>query len=77
MEMATVTMSTKELERVHWMRALIERRATQRQVGEHLGLGIRQVQRLRDAYVAHGSVGLVSERRGKPSNRSHASSYRD
>lgn len=48
---ATVTMSASELERLHWMRALAERRATQREVAGHLGVGIRQVQRLRDAFV--------------------------
>lgn len=74
---ATVTMSASELERLHWMRALVERRATQREVAGHLSLGVRQVQRLRDAYVAHGAEGLVSVRRGKPSNRRLAQSYRD
>jgi hypothetical protein len=74
---ATVTMSASELERLHWMRALIERRATQREVAGHLGLGVRQVQRLRDAFVAAGPSGLVSARRGKPSNRRHAQNFRD
>jgi transcriptional regulator GlxA family with amidase domain len=74
---ATVTMSASELERLHWMRALIERRATQREVASHLGLGVRQVQRLRDTFVESGPEGLVSARRGKPSNRRLAQSYRD
>ena len=39
---ATVTMSASELERLHWMRALVERRATQREVASHLGLGVRR-----------------------------------
>jgi transposase len=59
------------------MGALAERRATQRQVAEHLGLSVRQVQRMRDAYVEHGSAALVSERRGKPSNRTLPSDYRE
>lgn len=74
---ATVTMSASELERLHWMQALIERRATQREVASHLGLGVRQVQRLRDVFVESGPEGLVSSRRGKPSNRRLAQSYRD
>ena len=77
MRTVTVTMSSKELERLHWMGALAERRATQRQVAEHLGLSVRQVQRMRDAYVEHGSAALVSERRGKPSNRTLPSDYRE
>jgi len=74
--MATVTMSSKELERLHWMGALAERRATQREVASHLGLSVRQVQRIRDACVERGGAGLVSERRGKPSNRTLPSEFR-
>jgi hypothetical protein len=59
------------------MRALAERRVTQREVAGHLGLGVRQVQRLRDAFVESGPEGLVSSGRGKPSNRRLAQSYRD
>jgi transposase len=77
METATVTMSATELERLHWMRALVERRATQRLAATELGLSVRQVQRLRDAYVAGGSAALASERRGKPSNRSLPSDMRE
>lgn len=40
---ATVTMSTKELERLRWMRQLLERRATQREAAMALGLTVRQV----------------------------------
>ncbi len=77
MRTATVTMSAKELERLHWMGALAERRATQREVASHLGLSVRQVQRMRDAYVERGGAGLVSERRGKPSNRTLPSEFRE
>lgn len=77
MQAATVTMSTKELNRVHWMRQLVERRATQREVATALGMTVRQVQRLRDAFVERGAEGLASVRRGKPSNRSHSKEFRD
>ena len=53
MQAATVTMSTKELDRLHWMRLLVERRATQSQAATALGLSVRQVQRLRDALANH------------------------
>ena len=75
--MATVTMSAKELERLHWMRQLVERRATQREAAVALGLTVRQVQRLRDAFVERGAAGLASARRGKASNRAHAQEFRD
>ncbi|MFM2419636.1 MAG: hypothetical protein RL385_4359, partial [Pseudomonadota bacterium] len=76
METATVTMSANELERLRWMHALVERRATQREVATEFGMGVRQVQRLRDAYVAHGAAGLVSGRRGKRSNRALDDAFR-
>ena len=41
-----VTMSTKELERLSLMRRIAERRTTQREVAEQLGLSLRQVERL-------------------------------
>jgi transposase len=76
METATVTMSANELERLRWMQALVERRATQREAATELGMGVRQVQRLRDAYVADGAAGLVSGRRGKRSNRALGDLFR-
>src|SRR5687768_2119690 len=52
---ATVTMRASELERLHWMRALAERRVTQREVAGHLGLGVRQ--------SGEPSAGSASEQR--------------
>jgi transposase len=76
METATVTMSANELERLRWMQALVERRATQREAATELGMGVRQIQRLRDAYVADGAAGLVSGPRGKRSNRALGDLFR-
>lgn len=59
MRTATVTRSSKELERLHWMGALAERWSTQREAAAHLGLSGRQVQRTRGAYVEHGGAGIV------------------
>ena len=70
-------MSTKELDRLALMHALLERRTTQRLVAEQLGLTARQVERLFAAYKAHGAAGLVSRKRGAPSNRKLAPEVRE
>lgn len=63
-----VTMSTSELNRLSYMRRLLERRVTQRVVADHLGLSLRQVQRLFAAYKHYGPAGLVSRKRGARGN---------
>jgi transposase len=40
----------------------------QRQAAELLSLSVRQVKRLCKAYQARGTAGLISKRRGQPSN---------
>lgn len=65
----TVTMSAKELRRVHVLRQLQEKRITQREAGEMLQLTDRQIRRLLGRVNAAGDQGLVHRGRGKPSNR--------
>ncbi len=61
-------MSAKERERAHVIRQASERRMRQVRAAELLGIGVRQVKRLVLAYRRFGDRGLVSGRRGKPSN---------
>jgi transposase len=61
-------MSTKELSRVEVMGRLQEKRLTQKEAAKILGISERQVKRLWKRYRAKGVSGLVSRRRGKPSN---------
>jgi hypothetical protein len=72
-----VTMSPTELERLALMQRLAERRTTQRLVAEQLGVSVRQVERLYAAYKAQGAEGLVSRKRGTPSNRLMPAELRD
>jgi len=65
----TVTMSAKELRRVHVLRQLREKRITQREAGEMLQVTDRQIRRLLGRVNAEGDQGLVHRGRGKPSNR--------
>jgi hypothetical protein len=64
-----VTLSHEELDRLQIMTRTAERRVTQRHAGELLGLGERQIRRLYRVFKTHGAAGLVSARRGKPSQR--------
>lgn len=73
----TVTMSARELGRLEVLGRVIERRRTQRQAAEQLGLSERQVRRLCRALSQHGAAGLVSRQRGSPSNRTLPAAVRE
>ena len=63
-----ITMSNKELTRLEVMQRMQEKRLAQKEAAHMLGLSIRHVRRLYRAYRERGAQGLVSQRRGKPSN---------
>jgi transposase len=73
----TVTMSARELDRLEVLGRVIEGRRTQRQAAEQLGLSERQVRRLCRALSQHGAAGLVSRKRGSPSNRTLPAAVRE
>jgi len=64
-----LSMSQKELNRADVIRDVCEKRLTQIQASNLLSLTRRQVQRLVNKYRLNGTSGLVSLRRGQPSNR--------
>jgi hypothetical protein len=61
-------MSRKELNRLEILGRVLERRLTQVQAAEQLGLGVRQVERLCRKLRVEGAPGLVSKKRGRASN---------
>src|SRR5262245_11346043 len=61
-------MSAKERERAHVIREVADRALRPGRAAELLGVGVRQIKRLVAAYRSRGDRGLVSRRRGKPSN---------
>src|SRR5262245_20265023 len=63
-----VTMSVKEADRLDVVRRVLERRLKQRKAAELLGVSARQVRRMCRAYERQGAPGLVSKKRGRPSN---------
>ena len=65
MDSGLVVMSRREMERAHVMRAIEERRLTQKQAATQLRLSVRQVERLYARYTRDGPDGLISRRRGQ------------
>ena len=62
------TMSNQEITRLEAMQRIKDKRLTQKEAGQMLGISTRQVKRLYQAYRKKGAKGLISARRGKPSN---------
>ena len=61
-------MSSDERERSHLVRQHVEGGLGQREAAERLGIGVRQFKRLVRSWREDGDAGLVSRRRGRPSN---------
>jgi hypothetical protein len=59
------------------MRRIQERRTTQVEAADALGLTVRQVQRLYRAFRDGGPAQLLSKKRGRPSNRRLSETLRD
>lgn len=68
-EPGLVTISMNELRRVKIIEAVVEGRLSGVRAAEQLGLSERQVSRLRRRFEGSGAAGLVSAKRGRPSNR--------
>lgn len=63
-----LTMSKKEWTRKEIMQRLEEKSLKQKEAAEMLGISERHVRRLLSSYRVHGAEGLISKRRGRPSN---------
>jgi transposase len=64
-----IRMSRKELSRLEVVQAVLDSRLTQAEAAERLKVSVRQIKRLCRRYRESGASGLVSKRRGKPSNQ--------
>lgn len=72
-----MTMSQKEVGRLSVIQAVIDKRLGQAAAARQLQLSTRQVKRLVRRYREDGAAGLVSRRRGRPSNRAIAPAVRE
>lgn len=66
--MELLEMSKKEISRMSIMEQLKAKSMTQKKAAQTLGVSERQVRRLWKNYQQNGGSGLISKRRGKPSN---------
>lgn len=62
-------MSAKELERKSQIEKAVDKRVTQKEAAEKLGISERQMRRLIRQFKKDGAAGIVSKKRGVPSNR--------
>jgi len=62
-------MSVKEAGRLAVVRQVLEGQLEQAPAAQKLGISVRQVKRLCKLVREHGAAGLISKRRGRPSNR--------
>ncbi len=62
-------MSEREVDRYAVIQQVIGKKLSQADAATRLGLSVRHVKRLCHQVRQHGAVGLISKRRGKPSNR--------
>lgn len=74
--MTVIQMSGQELTRLRIMIDLADGRLTVEAAAALMHLGRRQVFRLRRAFAADGPTGLISRKRGRPSNRQHGETFR-
>jgi len=67
--MNTITMTSKELDRLNVIKSLIEKNINGTQAANQLMLSVRQVKRLKSRVLKYGSSGIAHRSRGHPSNR--------
>ena len=65
----TGLMSQKEVQRLSVLRRVLDEGLGQAQAAQQLGVSVRQIKRLCRRLREEGASGLVSRRRGRPSNR--------
>jgi len=75
--MSLITMSQKELNRLEAIQKIRDRRLSVVDAARLLSLSRSQVHRLLQAYDRDGAAGLVSKKRGQPSNRRHSDEFRN
>ena len=74
--MTVIEMSQRELGRLRILVELADGRLTVAAAAALMGIGQRQVLRLRHAFATAGPSGLASRKRGRPSNHRHGATFR-
>ena len=74
--MTVIEMSERELSRLRVLIDLSDRRLTVEAAGTLMGLGRRQMYRLRRTFATDGPTAVVSRKRGRPCNHRHGETFR-
>ena len=75
--MTVITMSCNELTRLRVLIDVADGRLSVADATGLIGVGRRQIYRLLQAFRADGADGLISRKRGRPSNRALGSVFRE
>jgi transposase len=75
--MTVITMSRNELRRLRVLIDIADGRLSVADATGLIGVGRRQMYRLLDAFRARGPDGLISRKRGRPSNRALGAVFRE
>src|SRR6266446_1965203 len=75
--MTVITMSREELTRLRVLIDIADGRLSVADATGLIGVGRRQMYRLLDAFRARGPDGLISRKRGRPSNRALGAVFRE
>src|SRR5260370_17148559 len=75
--MTVITMSRNELRRLRVLIDIADGRLSVADATGLIGVGRRQIYRLLDAFRARGPDGLISRKRGRPSNRALGAVFRE
>src|SRR5258705_4657693 len=75
--MTVITMSRNELTRLRVLIDIADGRLSVADATGLIGVGRRQIYRLLEAFRARGADGLISRKRGGPSNRALGSVFRE
>lgn len=71
MSRGLLTMNQREVERISIIEQVTRKQLKQSQAGKWLRVSPRQIRRMVSAYRREGAAGLISKRRGRPSNHQH------
>lgn len=72
-----ITMSRKELDRFAVLEQVRKKQLTQRDAAEILGISDRQIRNLLVTIETHGAKGMISKKRGQPSNNQKPKKLKD
>jgi len=72
-----ISMSQRELVRLHAVRKVLDKKTTQKEAGEAIGIGKRQMIRIVERVRKEGDRGIIHKSRGKRSNRAKPEWFKD